>query len=884
MPRTGRFGAGLYLALIIALSAPVAHASDDDPVRLRHRPVEPLAQAVELRLDPAADGFFGRTRVDLTAHAPTRTIRLHARDLELGTIQLTSRASGTVMPVHAQRGDLGLLTLSAENELEPGAYRLEIAFAGTFRKDGAGIYKTEFGGDTYLFTQFEARYGRLAFPCWDEPAFKHPWQITLAVPDHLAAFSNSEAVVETRADGWRTLQFARTPPMPTYLVALAVGPFDSVPVVGMSIPGRIITARGQAGLAGAIAAESPRILATLEEYFGIPYPFGKLDQVAVPEFTFGGMENAGLITYRDDAILRAPGDADESSRRGLVQIVAHEIAHHWFGNLVTMEWWNDLWLNESFASWMEGKVLNTAYPELRYAMHALAGRQRAMRIDALPSTRSVRRAITAEDDPEQFVDTLSYEKGEAVLTMIESWIGAETFREAMRLYFDRHRWGNTRAEHLWAAFSEASGGDVSAIVAGFIEQPGVPQVDIAVLAEDRVRLRQKRYAALGGELPAAAPIAAWQVPVTLKYATAEGVRTMRVLLRERDQTVTVPGISDARWVYPNADESGYYRWRLDEAGEGALLSGALAEIAPVERLGLLFNASALHDAGELAVERYLALLTRQAADPVPDVARRAIVELVKARDLYLNDGDAEDFARFCRSVLRPVLDRVGLQARPAEDAAVAALRRELITVLGVHGSDPEVIALARERSAEFLRDPRAIDPGVAEAFLEVAVWHGDRALFDACVEAFRRATVPTDRAMLLAALGGFRDPGIAERALELSLGPGLRSHERLVVAASLAEGTSTNRRRVVTWMMTHFDAIAAATSDFVVSELILLSEGPDSGLFAQAREFLLAPDRVTNPAAKIIGEATDRDRQRQALRARGEEAARRYFGTAQAVH
>ena len=869
---------GLMAGWLVCASV-VTAGGVDDPVRLKHHPIEPLAQALEMRLDPAAEGYSGRAIVDLVVHAPARTIRLHAQDLELGAVTLKPRAGGDAVPVAIERGEVGLLTLTTWSALAPAAYQLEITFAGKYRRDGVGLYKTEFEGEPYLFTQLEARYGRLAFPCWDEPDFKFPWQVTLVVPESLRAFANSEVVVESTADGWRTMAFARTPPMPTYLVAVAVGPLETVPVPGMSVPGRIITARGQSGLAAAIAQETPKILTTLEDYFGIPYPYGKLDQIAVPEFTFGGMENAGLITYRDEAILRAPGDTDESSRRGLVQIVAHEVAHHWYGDLVTMEWWNDLWLNESFASWMEGKVLNAAYPELRYGLSSIGGKQYAMRIDALPSTGPVRREITASDDPEKFVDGLSYEKGEAVLTMIESWIGPEAFRAAMKRYFEKHRWGSTRAEHLWAAFGEVSGDDVPAMVASFIEQPGVPQVTIEVLPGDRVRLRQRRYAALGGALPPGSERALWRVPMVFRYATRDGVRSARVLLHEREQIVDLPGVTEALWVFPNADEAGYYRWQLEAGREEALIRRAVADLAPIERLGVLLNAAAMHEAGELAAPRYLALLVEFARDPVADVARRAVEALMRVRTAYLDDADAALFAEFCRTALRPVLDRIGLVARDGEAPGIAALRRELVVALGVRGADVGVIAMAREMTGRLLQDPRSVDAGLAEAVLDVAAWHGDAALFDACERAFREARVPTDRAMFLAALGSFQDLALARRALALSLGEGLRSHERGTIAMSMAGNSVAHRRLVVAWMMENFDAFRAMTSDHAVSYLIVLAEGSDAALFARAREFLSDPVRINDVAAKNIAEATDRDAQRQALRLRGQADVRRYLAS-----
>lgn len=873
----GIHSVGIWAAFCLAL-APLVSVADTATSRpsgrLDRREVEPVAQALELRLDPAADGFSGRTRIDLVVHGATATFRLYARDLELGAAVLEPHLGGNSVPLAAKRGALGLLTLSSAAPVAPGAYALRIEFTGKYRRDGEGLYKTEFGGAPYLFTQLESRSGRLVFPCWDEPEFKLPWQVSLSVPDAARAFSNTEAVTETSADGWRSLQFARTPPMPAYLVAFAVGPLETVPVPGLAVPGRIITARGQTGLAGAIAGETPRILTALEDYFGIPYPYGKLDQVAVPEFTYGGMENAGLITYRDEYVLRPAGDVDPTNRRRLIQLVAHEIAHHWFGDLVTMEWWNDLWLNESFASWMEGKVLGLAYPELRYELHAVEAKQRAFQIDALASVRPMRCEITAEDDPEQFVDELSYEKGQAVLTMIEAWVGPDAFRTAMRRYFLEHRWGSTRSDDLWAAFQGSSDDDVPALAGSFVDQAGAPQVNLELLDGNRVRLRQKRYAALGGTGPAPADEPFWQVPVRVRYSIAGAVHTARVLLRAREQIEALPGISRADWILPNADESGYYRWQLGPDLERALFAAIGPALSPVEQLGVLTNAAALHAAGELAPDRYLPFLVDSTRAADPTVARHAIEALMGLRAAYLNDGDGALFAAFCRAVVGPVLARVGLQPRDAESGETAALRRVVIRSLGVRGGDPAVIAQARAWTAQLLRDPRSVDAGVAEAALRVATWHGDAALFDDCLAAFRSASVPTDRAMFLEALGGFRDRALCERALELSLGGGFRSHERLTPAGAMAGSSQAHREIVVQWMMHNFDAIRRSTSGFAISQLITLAEGPDPALFRRARDFLADPARADGASAKVIAEADDRDAQRLALRQRWAAASR----------
>ena len=845
-------GAILGLAFALPFVSALAAAESVDPARLT-RDVEPVAQSVELTVDPARDDFSGRIRADVVVNTPTAAFRVHALGPVITAASLTDLA-GRVLPLTWATTDaeLGLVTLSAPTAIPRGSYSLAIAFDNTFNRTGVGLYKTVSHGDPYVFSQFEARDARRAFPCWDEPAFKIPWQVTLTVPNALAAVGNAPVAQESpgTAAGMKTLAFGRTPPMPSYLVALAVGPFEFSPVPGLPVPGRIVTPRGQVALAAEAARVSPSLLAHLEAYFGVPYPFAKLDQIAVPEYVFGAMENAGFITYRDTILLMDPAKPAFSPRRALANVAAHEMAHMWFGDLVTMEWWNDLWLNEAFADWMCAKIVAEAYPEYRIRFEQLAAIRGAMNTDSLPSASPIRRTLTARDHPESALDNLTYSKGKGILNMVEAWIGPEKFRAAMRAYFTQHRWGNTTAANLWAAFDSASGENVSALLAGFIERPGVPLVTFELLTGGQLRLTQKRFANLGDP---AAP-GRWQVPVVFAWSVHGRIQFERVLLTEESQTVTVPGLAEADWIYPNAGEAGYYRWSLPPE-LNRRLARHVAELTPLERYGLTYNPGALLNAGLIRGDDYLALMTAFADDPEPEVTQRVAGALGFTRTLFVRPERLARFNALRSAILRPALGRIGLRPRDGEPAHVTPLRNTLLAALGGENADPEVIAYARELSAQFLATPASLDAGLASTALRISAYHGDAAFFAAVQAALEHAVAPSDRATLIGTLGSFHDPALADRALAYSLTDKLNSTEFL----RIADGVSGQREltaRSIDWIIANFDAIKAKAPAIYYDNLISHA-GSEPEQFARLRDFLSAPGRVTPLARKNITKATE---------------------------
>lgn len=851
------------LSFLFMAPALFAASESVDPLRLTHE-VEPLAQAVELTLDPGRDALIGRTTVDLVAHAAFSSFRLHAQGPVFATATLTDPAGHAAsLKAATTEPKIGLVTLTAAQELPAGDYRLAIEFTAPFQRDGSGLYKTTSRGDAYLFTQFEPSFARKAFPCWDEPEFKIPWQLTLKIPAALEAVANTPVALESHDATWKILAFGRTPPMPSYLVALTVGPLEFVSVPGLSVPGRIVTPRGQAAQAAEAARLAPPLLARLERYFGVPYPYAKLDQLAVPEYIYGAMENAGLITYVDRLLLMNPDHPSFVSRRHLANVMAHEMSHMWFGDLVTMRWWDDLWLNESFADWMCAKIVDEQFPEFRIRIQQSLDVRNAMRSDALPSIAPVRRHANATSDVDALVDELTYDKGKGILNMVENWMGPDKFRAAIQTYFLKHRWGNTTANDLWEVFGTASGDDIAGMLSAFIEQPGLPLVSFALEADGRLRISQERFHNLGAPtLPGQ-----WHVPVVFAWSKEGVVHRERVLLDRPTQVLSVPGLATADWIHPNAGEAGYYRWALSPELEARLARQA-SRLSPIERIGLLDNAEALLNTGRLDGRAYLACLSAFAQDEDPDVTQSIVTALETVRTTFVTPASEPAFGAFRRTLLRPALDRIGLQPRPGEPSPLGALRAALYVALGEEQGDPDVAGECRRLASQCLENPESVDPGLRESALKVAAYHGDAALFDRIVAAFEQPQSPAVRGALIRALGSFHDAALAQRALDYSLTRKLNATEFFTIY-SLMGRDPVNYALLTDWIIAHYAAIAAKAPALYTAELIsVTTRGSDFAPFERLREFLLAPSRKTEFAEINITKATEHIAFRKELRAK----------------
>ncbi len=823
----------LLAASTAALSAADARAAVNNRLE---RDVVPTFQSVRLKIDPTLSDYSGAVHVDLTVATPTESFRLYAKEMDVIRVALAG-AGGTV-GVTFEAGESGQLVVRAQQPLAPGDYGLDIEFRNDFDVRANGLYRVKSGEDWYCYTQFEPLAAREAFPCWDEPAFKIPYQITVTVPAQLAAVSNTPVQKESAIGGQKTVTFKRTPPLPSYLVAVAAGPFDFVPIRGMSVPGRVVTVRGSAQLAAEAARITPPILAALEKYFGRPYPYAKLDLLALPEFAAGAMENAGAVTYRDEILLIDPAAASVTQRYRLASITAHELAHMWFGDLVTMEWWDDLWLNESFASWMGDKITHQVFPQYNVPVRELRGTQDAMETDARLSTRAIRQSVDAFANIDRLFDELAYQKGQAVLGMLESWLGPAVFRRGVADYLHEHEWKNATAGDLWRALSAASGRDITAATASFLDQGGVPLVSLEPQPDGAVRLQQQRFLNYGVHAPQPT---SWQIPVTLKYSDGRQVYTQSLLLGEAEMSVRLEKTSAPAWVHPNADERGYYRWSVPSAMLQTLAGSGPQVLNPRERVGLLNNLSALLDAGLLAGDDYLRTLGRFSDDRQPEVVSALIGGLEKVQRVFVTASLRGPFAITVRKMLRPTLLRFGMAKSRGEPEAVSLMRPNLLAALGVHGYEREVLDWAGPTARRYLAHPESVDASIAGTALNLAARDGDLQLFEEFRTRFQTAKVPSERARFLTALGHFRNSGLMERALDYTLTGPLRPQEIFVIPRNLAENEEL-RDRVWRWFKRRHEAIVSRIPPFYLPNLPRFADCCYAARIEDARGFFGRPD------------------------------------------
>ncbi len=822
----------------IALLACLAGCDEgkDDPARLDHS-VIPTAEHVRLVLDPAKEGYEGSVEIQLQVCTATDTIRFHGPASAIREVWI--EADGQRRPmILAANGD-GTLSAASAERIPMGTYSLHANFTNAYNRQGCGIYKVEYEGGSYLFTQMEPEQARHYLPCWDAPEFKIPWQFQLVVPTHLAAYGNTPIQSELPLEGgMKEVTFAESRPMPSYLAALAIGPFESVAMEALPVEGRIVVPAGKSPMAVEAARTAPPLLRSLEDYFGQPYPYRKLDLVAVPEFNYGAMENVGLITFRDTALLHDPQAITIGQRQWLAQIIAHEMAHMWFGNLVTLAWWDELWLNESFASWMALKTVNQTFPEYEMQDQDIGSREHAFDTDALATSRPIRQPVAATDDKANLFDSLAYNKGMAILDMVESWMGEEPFRQGIVHYMENHAWGNSDAFGLAAALEKKMDSEILAVMKSFTTQAGIPLVEFDRIDATTLRIRQSRYALAGDHYDNVPP---WTIPLVLAYGSGGETHTQRVLIEKASQRVELEHAAD--WIHPNADERGYYRWCFAGAPLGGLadIVGGMDER---KRMGFLNNAQALFRAGRLEGDLFLQTVARFASDPSPQV-RLGVARILTGFPKGMVPPELDNaYGRFLHGVLRPVLDDIGIERRSNEHVLVEKLRPALIRSLGWSSNDPQIMETAAAMARNYMANPYRVDPSLAETYLVLAARHGDQALLDDYIARYEATTIPIEKEHWLKGLAGFRDTPLMHKVLDYALEGAVPPHQFRILPNGLAD-TDSNRSLVLAWVEENYPGIEAGMPAQHLIYLPWIACGQSAPLFAEAKQFFLAEEQRT---------------------------------------
>lgn len=786
----------------------------------------PLAYELELELDPRLTRYQGRVAIDVRIASPVRSIWLHAADLAVdgAHIEQAGRAAGTPtrvradvhVHVHAPVADASLpsgpdpvpssevIRLDLEHEVGPGDARIVLTFVGGYG-ERVGVFRQESGGDSYVFSDFEPVDARRAFPCFDEPRFKTPWRISLVVPAGMHGLSNMPVErSEPLPRGQVRLRFAPTRPLPTYLVAVAAGPFELVDVPATPVPVRIVVPRGRAAWAQAALEATPPLLAIVQRYFGTDVPFPKLDFISVPEFN-GAMENPGLITVASHILLSDPDRPAIPQQRLLALVIAHELAHIWFGDLVTPVGWRELWLNEGFATWLADKALLAWSPGRRPDLDQVVARDEAMRLD-LAGARAVRHLPAGRTDLGRIFDAITYKKGGAILAMIEHWMGEDAFRQAVRTYVADHADGNVDTEALLRALAPATGREIRAPLQTFLDQPGFPLIHAELSCAPRaeknrhevnVSLSQRRYLPLG-ETDAAA--GTFSVPVCMRYDAGGGAAAEScVLLDAPEQRVALDVARCPAWLVPNAHAHGYYRYTMPAAALAAL---GRAPLTGREAVDLALGIRSLLHSGDLAADAGLALATTLAAR-----SERLVVETVIdlladiERDVLLPERQ-ERFRAHVRQLFGARARALGLAPVPGESEEDTLLRPRLVAFAGRWGREPALLRDARQQTETWLRSGTGIAPGMIEVVLTLAAAGGDEPLFQRLERALREAGADeTRRQVLAAALAAFDDPALVARVLAMLEDATLPVPVRHRLLVGLLE-----RRDTLSHTLAHLDA------------------------------------------------------------------------------
>ena len=803
-----------------------------DPFRLAQT-IRPVAQQVTLHIDPEATDYTGSTTISIEVAEQADIIRLHAKDMQITSLRLAT--GDRSLAVTHESGEHGLLTIAAAQPFAPGSYELQISFSNNFNDDGVGINRTEQAGRHYIFSQFEAIDARQGFPCFDEPGFKFPWQMTMVVPSNVIPITNTPEVSVTEHDGRKTVVFDTTPALPSYLIAVAVGPFELVPIEGMSIPGNVVVPQGKKHLAAAAVETTPPLLAFLEDYFGEPYPFKKLDLIATNQAFSGAMEHPGAITYSDFFLL-LDENASAAQRAILIKITAHELAHQWFGNLVTMQWWNDLWLNESFADWMGDKTATAIFPESAIELPELRTLFQIMDMDAQPTTKPIRHEFKATDNFEDGV-FLAYYKGKAVLSMFEEAVGPQVFRDGVVHYLRKYSRGNATADDLWAEINAGAEFDVADGLARFVNQPGIPLLTVTAQGDGRYEFAQSRLV-IGAEPTAQEQ---WIIPLHYKYLLGDRVVTAGLVVDEPSEIVQLD--PDVAWILPSADQRGYYRWSIPDDMLLQLGDDAATHLNVRERMGLLTNLWALLTANKLHAAAYLSAMRGVASDTDPAVIEALLDQLATVREALITPELREPFAAFLRELLAPTLARIGSASIPGEDSAVTEMRAQVLLWLADYGRDGvarDVIDAIAERYVA----GKIPASELAAVALRTAPRWGTVETFKTLRERFEPLleTSPGERRNYVRALGSFRDPDAVRQVLDYVLTGILQPVDVGTVLARLAD-SEDNYEILLPWAM---------QNDAALREL--LPAGPMANLPGQLmqcatadlekiRDFYSAPER-----------------------------------------
>ena len=778
-----------------------------DPSAAHRLPYTLRPRRYDLRLAPDLESatFTGAVRIETVAEAPVTVIDLHGAELSV-TQATVSAGAETVSATATIDEATERITLALPSPVGPGPVVIEIDFGGILNDKLRGFYRSTYTDDaggqhTLATTQFEAADARRAFPCFDEPDRKAVFVVSLDVPSGLQAYSNAPEVSRTAlADGGHRVRFGETIPMSSYLVAFVVGELeatDPVDVDGIAV--RVVHAPGKSHLTSFALEVAAHALRFFASWFDIPYPAAKLDLVAIPDFAFGAMENLGCVTFREALLLVDPDHASRVELERIADVVAHEIAHMWFGDLVTMKWWNGIWLNEAFATLMELLCVDAFRPDWQRWVSFGMERDLAMATDALHSTRPVEYPVGPPEEAQGMFDVLTYQKGASVLRMLERYLGAETFRTGIRRYLQTHSLDNTETADLWAALEAESGEPVGAIMDTWILQGGFPLVTVEATdgATAEVTLTQEPFSFT--PVTAGSAIGSgWQVPVVVRDTSGA---ESRLLLGPKPSPVSLaPSGGDGTTMVVNAGAAGFFRVRYP-ADHLRRLAGQIHRLDALDRFMLLGDTWASVLAGRSGLHDFLVLVEGLDEERDPDVWSQ-VSGALRLLDHTVSDATRPLLAAYTRALMTGPLARLGWERRDDDGERIPTVRAQLLAMLGTVGDDASVQARCTALHADSLAGGKALDPELASTIALVTATAGDERTFDTFLDLYRHPATPQDETRYLYSLPAFPQAALAERTFELARTEVRTQNAPFVVQQLLAHrdhGWATWARVAASW-------------------------------------------------------------------------------------
>jgi tricorn protease interacting factor F2/3 len=759
--------------LVIAMLAPkqLGRQTLKPKIQIKLMPdVSPRHYSLVFEPDFKAFKFRGEADIELEVAKPTRKLILNAAELEIKACRLSTKAAemSASFRINEKKEELVISLPQAAR----GKCNIHIDFVGTHNDRLIGFYRSKYkdgqGKERWLVTsQFEAADARRAFPCFDEPAAKATFDVTIIADSEMAAISNMPVVEKQKIGGKIAWKFGRTPVMSTYLLYLGVGNFEFVEDKLGKVYIRVAATPGKKEQCKLAMDYTKKFLQFFEKYFGIPYPLPKLDMIAVPDFAAGAMENWGAITFRETALLFDPKTSSTATKQRIAEVIAHELAHQWFGNLVTMEWWNDLWLNESFATFMAFKAVDSLHPEWKmWDQFVLGNVNEALSLDALKTSHPIEVEVEHPSQIREIFDDISYDKGGSVLRMLQNFIGEEHFKAGLKHYLTQNSYGNAKTEDLWHALETACKKPVRKMMGTWIKQVGYPLLDAAVEGSI-LHLRQKRFL----QEPSKLPSPRWLIPLLIE---ADGKQISRLLGKhsERISLAAAPG-----WFKVNAGQSGFYRVKYDKPALKKL--GKLVEVGKLgnfDRWGLQNDLFALCTSGEASVKEYLGFIEAYNGDEDYLVVSDVVSGLYYLYILFFAEHFASEIRIHGQHLCRPVFDRLGWEPREGEPHTDSLMRSYIIGVLGRLG-DEAVLQAANKKFNDFLKEPASLHPDLRGVVYGLAAWQGDAATHGRLTELYRKAPTQEEKNRFLSALCGFRDKKFLLKTLNWALTPDVRTQD-----------------------------------------------------------------------------------------------------------